>query len=221
MLNILTAIAASYIVGSIPTSIIAGRLRRGLDIREHGSGNAGATNVFRVLGWKAGMLVALFDLAKGFLAGGVIPRIDGMPDWLGPYTGPASLIPILCACFAILGHMFPVFAGFQGGKGVATGAGALFALHPAAASTCLLVFSIILVSSGYVSLGSICAAITLPVCTILLRAAIGTPLDPVWTVFTLAVAGLIVFMHRRNISRLIAGTENRFEKLRIFARKKG
>ena len=217
----MAALILSYLVGSIPTSIIAGRLLKGIDIREHGSGNAGATNAFRVLGWKPGLAVALFDMGKGIFTILVISRIEFLPEWLGTYDGPAVLVPILCCCLAIIGHMFPVFAGFRGGKGVAAGAGAFFALHPVTAAICLAVFTMVLVASGYVSLSSIFAAVTLPLSYVLLILITRGQFDTVWIVFTSLVAALIILMHRRNISRLLAGTENRFEKVRIFARGKG
>ncbi|HUV06188.1 MAG TPA: glycerol-3-phosphate acyltransferase, partial [Spirochaetia bacterium] len=118
MWNLLIIVFASYLIGSIPAGVIASRIVRGLDIRGYGSGNTGATNVFRVLGWKAGLAVALVDFSKGFVSAFWISRLK-FPD---PEPSIAFLLPIFAGCSAVLGHIFPLFAGFRGGKGVATGA---------------------------------------------------------------------------------------------------
>jgi len=221
MLDVALILTLSYLAGSIPTSILAGRLLRGIDIRRHGSGNAGATNTFRVLGWKAGLAVAAIDVAKGFLAVLLIARIriSGGPGAAAVLIQPPSLLPVLAGCAAILGHIFPVFARFRGGKGVGTGAGAMFALHPAVAGCCLFVFVVTALLTGYVSLSSILASITLPVSYLVITALQGEPFDAAWIVFTWCVAAAIVYMHRKNIRRLFRGTESRFEKLRVFRRR--
>jgi len=150
MLNLLVILVLSYLTGSFPTSIIVGKLTKGIDVREHGSGNAGGTNAFRVLGWKAGLFVSLVDIAKGTFATLVISRIR-----FGtlPFENPALLM-VLAGIFAILGHTYTIFAGFQGGKGVATGAGMLIGLFPYALLTCLVIFGLTLFSTGLVSLSS-------------------------------------------------------------------
>jgi glycerol-3-phosphate acyltransferase PlsY len=214
-------IPLAYLVGSLPTSILAGRLLAGIDIREHGSGNAGATNTFRVLGWKAGLGVALIDFAKGYFTVRLLaaPRLLSSLPAL-PAGFPAPLLPILLACAVIIGHILPLWAGFRGGKGVAAGAGAVFALQPVAAAICLGGFVLVLISSGLVSLASLTAALLLPLGSLLLAALTGRPPEPVWTIFTAAAALLILLMHRKNIVRLIRGQENRIDKLRLFGRRK-
>lgn len=196
---------------------MAGRLLRGIDIRNHGSGNAGATNTFRILGWKAGLVVALLDAGKGVLAVLLLPRLAGVLPGSRLLAESQILLPLLAGCAAILGHVFPLFAGFRGGKGVATGAGAVFALHPLAASLCLGAFTITLLASGYVSLASMTAAVLLPVWSLLLPLLAGRPVEPVWSVFSLLMAAAILFLHRRNIGRLVRGEERRFESVRLLS----
>ena len=131
MVNLAIVIVLSYIVGSIPTSIIASKISRGLDIRQHGSGNAGGTNVMRVLGWKIGLAVILFDLFKGVVATMFVARLFWDPSLPFQNRTPFedfTVVQIICGVAAILGHIWTLFAGFRGGKGVATGAGMLLAL---------------------------------------------------------------------------------------------
>ncbi|NMB71320.1 MAG: glycerol-3-phosphate 1-O-acyltransferase PlsY, partial [Bacteroidales bacterium] len=147
LVYILAAGAAAYLLGSIPSAVWAGRLFHGIDVREHGSGNAGATNVIRVLGWKTGVPVLIFDLAKGFLAA-MLPKLFNLaPD------GSAALVnlQIFTGLMAIIGHVFPVFAGFRGGKGVASMFGILLAIHPPVTLACLAVFLVIFLITGIVS----------------------------------------------------------------------
>jgi glycerol-3-phosphate acyltransferase PlsY len=188
-------LVAAYLLGAIPTSYIVARAARGIDLREHGSGNLGATNTYRVLGWRAAMPVFVFDIAKGWFPAHFFPLWDGQasPDWALAY-GTA----------AILGHVYSVFVGFHGGKGVATSAGVLLALAPIATLAGLLAWSLVLYVTGYVSLGSITAAVLVPVVVGVLQ---GT--GPVFWL-CLVLAGFIVWVHRGNIARLRAGTENRF-----------
>ncbi|HHR85705.1 MAG TPA: acyl-phosphate glycerol 3-phosphate acyltransferase, partial [Candidatus Acetothermia bacterium] len=124
-MNLALLLVISYLLGAIPTSVIVGKIARGIDVREHGSGNAGATNTWRVLGWKAGMIVLVLDAGKGVAAATLVPLTH-----FGhlPFTAP--VIAILCGLAAVIGHVFPVYAGFRGGKGVATGAGMLIAIAP-------------------------------------------------------------------------------------------
>ena len=148
----------SYCTGSTPTSIIVGKLTKGIDIREHGSGNAGGTNVFRVLGWKPALVVVIVDVFKGWLPTAVyalhiINHIN---------IGDIGILQILCGFFAVLGHTYPIFARFNGGKGVGTLGGMLIALFPVAIPLCLVVFAITLIFTGYVSIGSILASSAYP-----------------------------------------------------------
>jgi glycerol-3-phosphate acyltransferase PlsY len=190
-LNAILAILASYLLGATPTSYIAGKVGRGIDLREHGSKNLGATNVYRILGWKYAIPVALFDIAKG----AVPVLVFSHPAWLSVAVGAA----------AVLGHMFSPYVSFKGGKGVATAAGVFLALAPVAVLLAILVWGLCLWLTGYVSLSSIVAVLTVPVSISLLQ-----PGSPYTFWASVALVALIIFAHRRNISRLVAGTENRF-----------
>lgn len=191
----LLALAASYLLGAFPTSYVAGKLVRGIDLREHGSKNLGATNVYRLLGWKVAIPVGLVDIAKG-----------AVPVWLvAPQASPSTLFALGCGATAVLGHMFSVFVGFKGGKGVATAAGAMLGLMPLATLAVFAVWIAVVRLTGYVSLGSILAAALFPLSVWVLQPA---RRDLLWLVAL--VAATIVWMHRANIRRLLAGTENRF-----------
>ncbi len=196
------AIVLAYLAGSIPSAVWAGKLFHGIDVREHGSGNAGATNTVRVLGWKTGIPVLLFDLFKGWLAA-MLPRfLDAAPE----SSETLMVLQIACGLAAILGHVFPVFAGFRGGKGVATTFGVLLALHPLLTLTCAGIFLVVLLASGYVSLGSMIAVAMFP---ILLVTLFRSP--SVWlTVFSVIVAAAVIITHTKNIKRLLRGEEKRF-----------
>jgi glycerol-3-phosphate acyltransferase PlsY len=192
---------ASYLLGAIPTSYLVARAARGIDLREHGSRNLGATNLYRVLGWQYAVPVGLFDVAKGFIPVVVFGRQE---------PGIAHFA-LLCGAIAILGHVFSVFVKLRGGKGVATAAGVILGLAPVALPAVLLVWSLVVRLSGYVSLGSILAALLFPLADWLFhRLLYKSSLEPVQLVFDVAVAAFIVWKHRANIGRLLAGTENRF-----------
>ena len=194
------AVVLAYVVGSIPAAFIAGRMR-GVDLRKHGSGNLGATNVIRVLGTKIGLAVFAFDVAKGALPTLLLPRV---------VTGSTSpeLVAIACGVAAIAGHTRPVFLRFgRGGKGVATAAGVFLALAPVPTLLVLVVFAVVLLSSGYVSLGSLLSATMLP---ILIAVTLG-PRSPVFALSVL-VAVFVFWTHRANIARLRRGEEHRFGK---------
>jgi len=194
------AVAIAYVAGSIPSAYIAGRAR-GVDLRKHGSGNLGATNVIRVLGTKIGLVVFAFDVAKGALPVLLLPRYTISP-W------PSVWIAIACGVAAILGHTRPVFLLFQrGGKGVATAAGVFLALAPIQTLLILIVFAVVLLTSGYVSVGSLICASLLPV---LIAVTLG-PRSPIFTISVL-VALFVFWTHRANISRLRRGEEHRFGK---------
>lgn len=199
LVYILAAGAAAYLLGSIPSAVWAGRLFHGIDVREHGSGNAGATNVIRVLGWKTGVPVLIFDLAKGFLAA-MLPKLFSLaPD------GSAALVnlQIFTGLMAIIGHVFPVFAGFRGGKGVAAMFGILLAIHPPVTLACLGVFLIIFLITGIVSVSSISAGISFPV---FLLTLFDTP-SLFLKIFSFIVAFALILTHRKNIRRLLNGEE--------------
>ena len=193
----LLAILAAYLVGAIPNGLLVARAR-GVDIRKVGSGNIGATNVLRTLGKPLGILTFFLDAAKGYLPAA------WFPGWLG---ATAPWIGMACALAAILGHNFPVYLRFKGGKGVATSAGALLGLAPAAMGIGLLVWAAFFFTSRYVSLASIAAAVAIPAAGWWLYRG-----SPLLCGFLTALAVLVVLRHRTNIQRLCAGTEHRFER---------
>lgn len=204
-INIFLIVLVGYLIGAIPTAIIVGKLYRGIDIRQHGSGNAGGTNVFRVLGWKPGVFVILVDMLKGLLATLFAAQIRIIPLAADPVY-----LQLLAGLAAVFGHIWTAFAGFRGGKGVGTAAGMLFALFPVAATICLLIFLIIAFVTRYVSLASITAALALPIVVFALREFLAIRAPQPLLGFSVFVAILIVYTHRSNIRRLLAGTENRF-----------
>ena len=187
---------ASYFVGAIPTSYLAGRLFRGIDLREHGSKNLGATNVYRTLGWKYAIPVGLFDIAKG-----AVPVLV-----FAPRVSDSQVFALGCGIVAILGHVFSVFVRFRGGKGVATAAGVMLGLTPLALGVAALTWLLIVALSGYVSLASIAAAAIFPVAVYALE-RLERP-EILW--LDILVAAAIVWLHRANIRRLLDGTESRF-----------
>ena len=189
-------LVASYFVGAIPTSYLAGRLFRGIDLREHGSRNLGATNVYRTLGWRYAIPVGLVDIAKG-----AVPVLVFAPQVSG-----SQLFALACGLAAIVGHVFSVFVRFRGGKGVATAAGVMLGLAPLAIGFSALTWVLVLKLSGYVSLASIAGAAIFPLAVYLLE----RPDRPevLWLDALVAVA--IIWFHRANIRRLLNGTESRF-----------
>lgn len=195
MMRLLPWLLASYLLGAIPTSYLVVRLVKGQDLRRLGSGNLGATNLYRVLGWRYAIPVALFDMLKGAVPVAVF----------GPRAGGDAVVPLLLGIAALLGHVFSVFVKFRGGKGVATGAGIVLGLAPWAFLAAFGAWALVVGVSGYVSLGSILAAIVLPPAVYLLQPE---RRSLVWLFAMLAA--LIVFFHRANIKRLLSGTEHRF-----------
>ena len=188
-------LAGAYLLGAVPTSFVAGKLGRGIDLRAHGSKNLGATNVFRILGWKYAIPVVLVDIAKGAVPVALF----------GAWSGLGAAWAAAFGATAVLGHVFSPFVGFRGGKGVATAAGMFIALAPLAVAIALPVWGLSLWLTGYVSVSSIVASVTFPVWVRLTEPAA----QPAFYA-SLGLAGLIVFSHRANIRRLLAGTENRF-----------
>jgi glycerol-3-phosphate acyltransferase PlsY len=196
-------IGLAYLMGSIPTSVWVGKLFYGIDVREHGSGNAGATNTIRVLGLKAGIPVFLFDVFKGYAA----VRLLYFTDFYIPQSGNFISFQLLLGLAALLGHIFPVFAQFRGGKGVATLSGVVLALHPLATAIALGIFTISLIATRYVSLSSMIAGFLYPL--ILLFVFKNT--NPTLIIFSMVIAILILFTHQKNIERLIRGEESKFK----------
>lgn len=197
----------AYFLGSVPTAVWLGRVRYGIDVREHGSKNAGATNTFRILGKKAGKVVLGIDVLKGMIA--VL-----LPFFILPYpftAAPLTHVQLLASFLAVLGHVFPVFAGFKGGKGVATSLGVIIGLQPIAAGICLAVFLLVFIISNYVSLGSIVAATAFAL-LLWLAFPIQTVALPV---FGSLLSVIVIIAHRKNIGRILAGTES---KMNLFKR---
>jgi glycerol-3-phosphate acyltransferase PlsY len=205
MLELILILILSYLIGSIPTALIAGKILKKIDIREHGSGNAGATNVLRILGWKAALIVLLIDMFKGFAAVYWIAKL--FPAVYDPDT--SAFFQILAGLAAICGHIWTVFAGFKGGKGVGTAAGVFLGLQPLPVLICLLVFIGIVYRTRYVSLGSITAAVLLPIILIVQRYLLNQVVPFPYIVIGIVLAILIVVTHRENIGRLAQGSENK------------
>jgi len=212
-LGLALPLVLSYLVGAFPTAVVLGRLFWKTDVRQHGSGNAGATNAWRVLGWKAGIPVLLLDLGKGALAAGAIAHL---PIGDAPID-PASLA-VCCGVVAVLGHVFPIYTRFRGGKGVATAAGMLVVVAPASVGIAAGVFALLLVSTGYVSLGSILAAWSIPITVLTLPRPPDTPVSTALVALAFAVAGFITITHRSNIRRLLRGEEKAFQRLQLWRR---
>lgn len=203
-MNLFPAISSfilAYLLGSIPTAVWIGKAFHNIDVREHGSGNAGATNTVRVLGWKTGIPVLLFDLGKGWLA-------TMLPVFL-KVAEPGSIteinLQIVAGLIAITGHILPVFAGFRGGKGVAAAFGVLLALQPLLTVTSIGVFLLVFFIGGIVSIASLIAGIAFP---ILLFTIFETP-SAVFKIFSIFIAVALVITHRKNIRRLMKGEEPR------------
>lgn len=199
--ELLLFIFIAYLLGSIPTAVWAGKCFFGIDVREHGSGNAGATNALRVLGIKTGIGVLLVDALKGVGAVSLsffAREAFHLEEWFVIYQ-------LLLGGLALVGHVFPVFASFRGGKGIATLAGIVIIIFPEAVLFCLGVFLLVFIPTRYVSLGSVAAAIFFPVAVIWI---FPTDLMPK-IIFSLAVAIFVPLTHKKNIRRLLKGEENR------------
>jgi glycerol-3-phosphate acyltransferase PlsY len=197
----LIAFLLAYLLGSIPSAVWIGKIFHGIDVREHGSGNAGATNTIRVLGWGTGMPVLIIDLAKGWLAAMLPLFLKLAPEESALLTN----LQIMTGLIAIAGHIFPVFAGFRGGKGVATVFGVLLAIHPLLTLACMGVFLVVLIITGIVSVSSMTAGIAFPV---LLMTIFDTP-SFFLKIFSVLVAVALLVTHRSNIRRLLRGEEKK------------
>lgn len=202
----LLALAIAYLIGSIPSAVWIGKAMCGIDVREYGSGNAGATNTFRVLGKKAGIPVLIVDIAKGYFA---LQLAQVIGNYL-PGTQQYVNFKLALGIAALLGHIFPVFAGFRGGKGVATLLGILIGVQPVAALICTGIFIVILMLSGYVSLSSMSTALAYPfIIMLVLNETI-----PTVNIFAMAVTVLVLITNQKNIERLLRGTESKVAFLR-------
>jgi len=212
MAGALVGVLLAYLAGSFPTGLVVGKLFFGKDPRQEGSKATGATNMFRVFGAKAAIPVALVDVGKGALA-------VFLAAWAGRGAGlPREALQVAGAVAAMVGHVFPIFAGFRGGKGVATGAGALIVMAPAAAIFCALGFLLVVGLTGIISAASITAALILPIAIAL--GAQGLPPNPWLLGLAIIIAIFIVFTHRANIRRILRGEEKSFAQFRFLRRKK-
>jgi glycerol-3-phosphate acyltransferase PlsY len=209
----LTVVAVgAYLLGSISGSLVLGRFR-GIDIRAMGSGNAGGTNALRTVGWRFALGVIVIDLGKGAVAAGLLP-------WLGPLlsSDPASptTLGAVAAFTAVVGHVWPIYFRFRGGKGAGTAVGAIAVVAPWCLAPLLLVWVLTIVGTGYVGLATVLAGLSLVPSMWLLGPE---PLPQALGLLAIALAILLVFTHRANLGRLRSGTENRFEKARLFRRR--
>lgn len=223
MLPITIIAVLSYLVGSIPTSILVAKSRRGIDIRQHGSGNAGGTNVIRVLGWKIGVFVIALDMAKGLFATLVISRL-----MYGPFPFENStpfddytVVQIIAGCAAILGHIWTLFAGFRGGKGIATAGGMLIGVAPIEVAISFGVFALVFLITHYVSAGSLSAAVAFPLSMFFRENVFMVEVPGYNTLifFSIGISLLIIYTHRENIKRLMKGTENKITRLPLFGKR--
>ena len=214
-MDFIIIIIISYVVGSIPTSIIVAKSIAGIDIRQHGSGNAGMTNVVRVMGWKPGLIVGAVDIIKGWVATAWFPHLL----LINSTEMDISIVQIAAGAAAVLGHTFTIFAGFRGGKGIATLAGMMIALYPIAVAVCIFTFGVTLITCGYVSVSSITASVTLPLVVIMLPLIGFSPPPQPLMIFSIMVPIFVFLTHRDNISRMSQGNEKRFDKALLFGRK--
>ncbi|MFR9523561.1 MAG: glycerol-3-phosphate 1-O-acyltransferase PlsY [Rikenellaceae bacterium] len=202
-LYILVALVVAYLCGSIPNAVWIGKRFWGVDVREHGSKNAGTTNVLRVLGRKAALPVFILDILKGFVAVSVMGLL---PHFASVSENTLISLKIVAVFAAVVGHILPIFAGFKGGKGVATLVGSIAAVHPPLVLLCFAAWLLVLAISHYVSLSSMVAGCLFPIFTIALPATRHiTPL----VIFSVVTAILLIVTHRKNIGRLLDGTESK------------
>ena len=221
MLTLALICALSYLAGSIPSSVWTGKMLYGMDVREHGSGNAGATNAFRVLGFKAGLISLLIDVGKGALASGVIARLRLGMDWPQGLIGWtfadefSTFVPLLAGLFAMVGHLYPIFAGFKGGKGAATAAGLLLAVAPVNMLIVIAVFVAVLLATRYVSVASMTAAALFPTLVAVRLFVLGDErMDAILLGITAVMAAGIIYAHRTNIARLRTGEEAKIKSFK-------
>ena len=207
-----TVLFISYLLGSTPSAIWVGKAFKGIDVREHGSGNAGTTNTFRVLGVPFGVTVFVLDFMKGFVSSFWISGLAFF--WFsGPLAPPnwdvEAFLSISCGMAAVFGHMFPVFAGFKGGKGAATACGMLFGIEPISISISFALFGFIVWITRYVSLASIISTAIYPITLLIMRYGLDRYVDGSIIIIAAMIAFGIIYKHKVNIGRLIAGTENK------------
>lgn len=220
LLRLLLIVVQSYLIGAIPSALIVSKRFFGFDIREKGSGNMGSTNVFRVMGWKAGLAVQVADIAKGLVA---VVLVALFFETEMPFTNRTpfedeTVVRLIAGISAVVGHILSVFAGFKGGKGINTSLGVLIAVAPVEVAVAVGVFALLVLTSGYVSLGSIIAAMTVPSTMAFRHNILGVEIEGYHTIiyFLVVLSSIVIYAHRSNLKRLLSGTENRFTKLQLF-----
>ncbi len=224
-MGILLVILLSYLLGSIPSAVIISKLFFGFDIRHRGSGNMGSTNAFRVLGWKAGLAVQILDVLKGIAAVAIAAMLfhnhaifDSALSWNTTPFEDVTVVKLIAGAAAVVGHIWTAFAGFRGGKGINTAVGMLIGITPVEVAVSASIFLMVVFSSGYISLGSIIAAVALPTTLLVRYNLFHVHIEGYQTLvfFSIGLALLLIFTHRSNIRRLLEGRENRFYKLWLF-----
>jgi glycerol-3-phosphate acyltransferase PlsY len=213
MILLAIIIILSYLAGSIPSSIIISKAVKGIDIRNHGSGNAGGTNVMRVLGWKHGLLVILLDALKGAFAVVVIARLFFGPlpfENVSPFDD-FTLVQIIAGVSAVIGHVWTVFAGFKGGKGIATALGMLLMIITVEMLIAIGVFVLVVTISKYVSLGSLLAAVSIPLSLFLRENVFHEHINGYNTIlpFVIFLTVFVIYTHRKNVVKIFNGTESK------------
>ncbi len=211
MIALILGILASYACGAIPFGILVTRIARGVDVRDFGSGSTGFTNVFRVTGAFPAAIVALLDVGKGLASSAFIAPA------LYPGNMPISEIQfqVVCGCAAVIGHIYTVFAGFKGGKGVLTSLGVCIAILPLEVAVAVIVFGVVFFVTRYISAGSLMASASLPVTLLVEKYVLGHQIDSTLLIFSIALFAVIAYAHRQNIVRLIHGEENKFKRVNV------
>lgn len=212
MVDLVWMVLLGYLLGSISGSLVLGRLR-GVDIRSMGSGNAGGTNALRSVGWLFALLVVLIDIGKGVVAALVVPVLPTMSG--GDLPLERTSVAALCGLAAVIGHVWPLYFGFRGGKGAGTAVGVVVVIAPWCILPLIVVWLVTLLGTGFVGLATVLAGLSLVPSMWLLGPE---PLPPALGAVAIVLAGLLLFTHRSNLARLRSGTENRFEKARVFKR---
>ncbi|SMO69588.1 glycerol-3-phosphate 1-O-acyltransferase PlsY [Gracilimonas mengyeensis] len=212
MVSLLIVLSISYLLGSIPSSLWVGQIFHHTDIRKFGSGNLGTTNAFRILGWKSGISVLFLDFMKGFVASYWV-AMYAFEIGSGPIAPPGweadAFLMITCGLFAVIGHMFPIFANFKGGKGAATACGMLYGIEPISIGISSAIFVVVVLTTRYVSLASILGSFIYPISLLIMRYGLGYNVDGSIIIFATFIATGIIVKHRSNIKRLMDGNENR------------
>ena len=219
ILRLILIIFGSYLLGSFPSAVIISKMFFGFDIRTKGSGNMGSTNAMRVLGWKWGLLVQILDVLKGVLA---VTLVNMLFNGEMAFTNQTpfqdiTVMKMIAGVFAVGGHIWSVFVGFKGGKGINTGGGFLLAIAPTEVAIAFGLFVLVVMLSGYISLASMIAAITIPL-TMFLRHNVFSVEIPGYHIiiyFTILISLIVIYAHRSNISRIFQGNESRFSKFQL------